>query len=63
MMRVIIISRGGYTVRDEADVLSGVPQGTVLAALLFVIMISDIDCDSTSSCIDALYIFQHYFLT
>ena len=28
---------------DEAKVLSGVPQGTVLAALLFVIMISDID--------------------
>ena len=28
---------------DEADVLSGVPKGTVLAALLFVIMISDID--------------------
>ena len=28
---------------DEAEVLSGVPQGTVLAALLFVIMISDID--------------------
>merc|ERR1712002_1376752 len=28
---------------DEAEVLSVVPQGTVLAALLFVIMISDID--------------------
>merc|ERR1712002_685880 len=28
---------------DEAEVLSGVLQGTVLAALLFVIMISDID--------------------
>ena len=28
---------------DIQDVLSGVPQGTVLAALLFVIMISDID--------------------
>ena len=27
----------------EADVLSRVPQGTVLAAVLFVIMISDID--------------------
>ena len=28
---------------SEEDVKSGVPQGTVLAALLFVIMISDID--------------------
>merc|ERR1712121_450192 len=28
---------------DEAEVLSRVPQGTLLAALLFVIMISDID--------------------
>jgi len=27
----------------EADVVSGVPQGTVLAAVLFVVMISDID--------------------
>merc|ERR1711915_134484 len=27
----------------EADVVSGVPQGTVLAAVLFVIMIFDID--------------------
>ena len=30
---------------DVNDVLSGVPQGTVLAAILFVIMISDIDED------------------
>ena len=29
-----------------SDVLSGVPQGTVLAALLFLIMISDIDKDT-----------------
>ena len=28
---------------EEENVLSGVPQGTVLAAILFVIMISDID--------------------
>ena len=28
---------------DVNDVLSGVPQGTVLAAILFIIMISDID--------------------
>ena len=26
---------------EEQDVISGVPQGTVLAAILFVIMISD----------------------
>jgi len=30
-------------VSREEDVMSGVPQGTVLAAILFVIMISDID--------------------
>merc|ERR1712121_473946 len=29
----------------EEDVISGVPQGTVLAAINFVIMISDIDVD------------------
>ena len=29
----------------EEDVISGFPQGTVLAAILFVIMISDIDED------------------
>ena len=29
--------------QEEQDVLSGVPQGTVLAAILFIIMISDID--------------------
>ena len=28
---------------EEGNVLSGLPQGTVLAAILFVIMISDID--------------------
>ena len=30
---------------DQEDVLSGVPQGTVLAALLFIIMLSNIDED------------------
>ena len=28
---------------DEGEVMSGLPQGTVLALILFVIMISDID--------------------
>ena len=35
-----VIANG--TMSDQEDVLSGVPQGTVLAALLFIIMISDI---------------------
>ena len=34
----------------EEDVISGVPQGTVLAAILFVIMISDID-ENVKSCL------------
>ena len=34
----------GY-MSEEEDVKSGVPQGTVLAAILFVIMISDIDIE------------------
>ncbi|CAL4191225.1 unnamed protein product, partial [Meganyctiphanes norvegica] len=32
-----------YVGNGKVDVLSGVPQGTVLAAILFVIMIADID--------------------
>ena len=35
---------------DEGKVMSGVPQGTVLAAILFVIMISDID-ENVKMCI------------
>ena len=37
--RVVV---NGY-MSEEENVISGVPQGTVLAAILFVIMISDID--------------------
>ena len=37
-------------ISDEESVLSGVPQGTVLAAILFVIMISDID-ENVKKCI------------
>merc|ERR1712215_365877 len=36
---------GNGSMSREEDVISGVPQGTVLAAILFVIMISDIDED------------------
>ena len=35
---------------EEGEVMSGVPQGTVLAAILFVIMISDID-ENIKECI------------
>merc|ERR1711888_493258 len=34
----------------KKDVISGVPQGTVLAAILFVIMISDID-ENVENCL------------
>ena len=37
---------------EEEEVRSGVPQGTVLAALLFVIMISDIDDEIKKELID-----------
>ena len=36
----IVVNR---TLSEKHDVLSGVPQGTVLASLLFIIMIADID--------------------
>ena len=39
--KFIVIANG--TKSESEDVLSGVPQGTVLAAILFIIMISDID--------------------
>ena len=35
---------------ESEDVMSGVPQGTVLAAILFIIMISDID-ENVKACI------------
>ena len=38
--KYIVIANG--VVSEEQEVLSGVPQGTVLAPILFIIMISDI---------------------
>ena len=43
-----VIANG--TKSETEDVLSGVPQGTVLAAILFIIMISDID-ENIKKCI------------
>ncbi|CAL4061820.1 unnamed protein product, partial [Meganyctiphanes norvegica] len=37
-------------ISESEDVLSGVPQGTVLAAILFIIMISDID-ENVKACV------------
>ena len=39
---------------DEHEVVSGVPQGTVLASILFIIMISDID-DNLRNSISRLF--------
>merc|ERR1711867_354501 len=36
-----VVANGAMS--DEQNVMSGVPQGTVLASLFFIIMISDID--------------------
>ena len=40
-MKFWVVANGCMS--EEGDVLSGLPQGTILAAILFVIMISDID--------------------
>ena len=40
---------------DVNDVLSGVPQGTVLAAILFIIMISDIDENVKRSIVSKIF--------
>ena len=44
MNRKFTVIANGHKSEQE-DVMSGVPQGTVLAALLFIVMISDIDED------------------
>ena len=39
--RYCVVANGAMS--EKHDVLSGVPQGTVLASLFFIIMIADID--------------------
>ena len=46
--RTLQVSANG-ALSKPAEVLSGVPQGTVLGPILFIIMISDIDCNLQSS--------------
>ena len=46
--KFVVVANGCMS--EEENVMSGVPQGTVLAAILFVIMISDID-ENVKACI------------
>ncbi|CAL4124560.1 unnamed protein product, partial [Meganyctiphanes norvegica] len=46
--KFVVVANGCMS--EEKNVLSVVPQGTVLAAILFVIMISDID-ENVKACI------------